>query len=648
MDARGSRLRDVVVLLALGVVVGAVFFTRFPLPLKLMATHLASAGTAMIVLAASATCGSLAFVVARRAFAAACGASPSAEKPDGLEVLCVGIPVFGTLVAAIAWTGIRIELLVAVTAFSLAIPAAARLMRAGLPAAGGLPARGMIALAVPVAFALVEALSPVASPDEMIYKLAVPHAYQQWGAMVELPLNSNSYFPNAIYMADFAAMVIGGGAAARMLHFAVFLLTLRIAWRLGNELREGAGVWVAATFAWTPALLLIGGWAWAEWPMLGLLLLSWHRWWRFLHSGDDPADAAIAALALAGAIATKYTAGVWTAVFLPLALLMLLRRRGGNVLRIVMAAAGVLLLFGGFFYIRNVVWTGSPLAPFGLPGSPTVSNFRSEHGGLYELLMGWDIFHAQIIDDALGILLPVAVLASPLALLRFRPRHLELFAFGVIQSIVLVLIAPTSRLILLGLAPLAVLGAVAAFDIYTTADRARRGLLATGIALGIAGQFVLGAFVLSSYEPLDVLTGRESERAYLERMRDYAQVYRWIESRTPEDSVILLLGESRAYHLNRRAHWAGNHDGPRVAAWLGQSRDADQLRGAMRALGVTHILLHRKHYIVEDISKKPPAMLEKEYLLIVPASVDEVLRACLRAHAKVDYSDPKYLLFKLE
>lgn len=648
MDTRGSRSRDVAVLLALGVVVGAVFFTRFPLPLELMMKYFASAGAAMIVLAASATCGLLAFAVSRRAYAWACGTTPSDERPDGLEALFVGIPVFGTLMAAIAWLGVRIELLVPVAACALAIPAAAQLLRAGLPSAAGLPRRGMIALAIPVAFALVEALSPVASPDEMIYKLAVPHAYLQWGAMVELPLNSNSYFPNAIYMADFAAMAIGGGAAARMLHLGIFLLTLRVAWRLGNELREGAGAWVAATFAWTPALMLIAGWAWAEWAMLGLLLLSWHRWWRFVHSGDSPADAAIATLALAGAIATKYTAGVWTAVFLPLALLMLLRRRGGNVIRIVVAAAGVLLLFGGFFYIRNVVWTGSPLAPFGLPGSPAVTNFRSEHGGLYELLMGWDIFHAKIIDDALGILLPVAVLASPLALLRLRPRQWELFAFGVVHSTVLVLIAPTSRLILLGLAPLAVLGAVAAFDVYALAARTRRFLLVAGIALGMVGQLVLGAFVLSSYEPLSVLAGRESERAYLERMRNYAPVYRWIESRTPQESVVLLLGESRTYHLARRAHWAGNLDGPRVAAWLGQSRDADQLRGAMRTLGVTHILVHRENYVIEDEARKAGSMLEKEYMLVVPASVDEMLKACLRTHAKLDYSDPKYLLFKLD
>ena len=130
-DTRGSRSRDVAILLALGVVVGAVFFTRFPRPLELMVKYFASAGAAMIVLAASATCGLLAFAVSRRAYTWACGVTPSDERPDGLEALFVGIPVFGTLMAAIAWLGVRIELLVPVAACALAIPAAARLLLAG-------------------------------------------------------------------------------------------------------------------------------------------------------------------------------------------------------------------------------------------------------------------------------------------------------------------------------------------------------------------------------------------------------------------------------------------------------------------------------------------------------------------------------------
>ena len=41
-----------------------------------------------------------------------------------------------------------------------------------------------------------------------------------------------------------------------MLHFAILFLTLRVVWRFGEELREGAGPWAAATFAWAPVLMI--------------------------------------------------------------------------------------------------------------------------------------------------------------------------------------------------------------------------------------------------------------------------------------------------------------------------------------------------------------------------------------------------------
>src|SRR5438067_2254284 len=68
-------------------------------------------------------------------------------------------------------------------------------------------------LAIPIAIAFIEAIAPVNSPDELVYKLAVPHAWQLFGRMLELPLNSNSYLAMALHSADLAALVLGGGIA---------------------------------------------------------------------------------------------------------------------------------------------------------------------------------------------------------------------------------------------------------------------------------------------------------------------------------------------------------------------------------------------------------------------------------------------------
>src|SRR5205814_1831081 len=63
------------------------------------------------------------------------------------------------------------------------------------------------------------------------------------------------------------------------------------------------GDWAAIVFAFTPALMIIAGWAWSEWAVLGLLLLAYERF-----SIDDTNGGACA---LGCAIAVKYTALPW-------------------------------------------------------------------------------------------------------------------------------------------------------------------------------------------------------------------------------------------------------------------------------------------------------------------------------------------------
>jgi hypothetical protein len=68
----------------------------------------------------------------------------------------------------------------------------------------------------------------------------------------------------------------------------------------------------------------------------------------------------------------------------------------------------------------------------------------------------------------------------------------------------------------------------------------------------------------------------------------------------------------------------------------------------MRELGATHVLIHKRNYVVEEMTAVRPSFLEHEFVLEVPARVDEVLRACLREHARLEYSDKTYLLFALD
>jgi hypothetical protein len=496
-----------------------------------------------------------------------------------------------------------------------------------------------------VALAVLGATTPVASPDELIYKLAIPRAYVLHGGMVELPLNSQSYFPAAVGLASLPALVMSGGIAAKLFHLALYLMALGILRRVGDRLDPPAGLWGTTVVAWTPAWMLIAGWGWPDWGVVALLLLSYEPWLSFRETARAN-DAALSVLALAGALATRYTALLWLVAF-ALAILFEWRRRRVPLGRLLLAVAAVLVVFGGFFYFRNLVWTGSPFAPFLLPDSPDVGRFRGETAsGWGTILRGVDVFHPDIVDDSLGILLPLGVLVSPLAL-RGR-RFLELFAIGIAQLLVFITVAPLSRLWMTALVPLALLGASAGVRLWRESPRPLRLLLSVGAAVALCGQLVLVGYVfVASYDPGPYVVARETEEQYRFRTREFARPYAWIARFTPPSSRIFLIGENRTFDLARPAIAAGNLDGPRLSRYLSRFPTAAAFAEELRRLGVTHVVVHQPWYRVRAPDAPPLTMLDKEYVVEVGRETDSMLKELFASRARLRYRDDRYSVYEL-
>jgi hypothetical protein len=650
VTARSRGLGIAAALLA-AALLAIVFFGRFAPAREVVVRTARPAAAAVLVLLASLAVGAAAMSLARRAFARWAGLREDGAAPaDVWDAALVGVPLYGTVLAILA------SVLPALPAASLAtlVLAAAGLLvlrRSWRRPVVNATALETAVLGVPIALAVLEALMPVSSPDELVYKLAVPRTYLLEGRMLELPLNSESYFPGGLSLPTMGALALSGGTAARLVFLAVFLLALRVVRRLGERIEPGAGVFAAAVVAWTPALMLIAGWCWADWGMIGLLLLSYEAWDRFRERPSVDL-AATCALALAAGLASKYSAAPWLLVFAAV-VLPSLARLGVPRVRTAACAAAVVILAGGFFYVRNAVWTGSPVAPFLTRAGLKMSHFREEAGlsGFQELIRGYDVLHPGIVDDALGVALPLCVLASPFALIdRARRRYLDLFLIGAIQLAAFVAFSPTSRLMLTALVPLGLLGAAALVSAWRGAGVAVRSLGAAAAAIILAGQLLLVGWILVvSYDAFPYLVGRETEAQYVLRTRDYARPYAALAEKAPaaESGRVLLLGENRSYDLDRPALSAGNLDGPRMAAWLARFPSADALAGELQRVGVTHVLMHRAWYRVEEAAPPPPGdMLEKEYVLEVPRQTDAVVEQLLARSARI-YGDGKYEIYRI-
>jgi hypothetical protein len=635
--------------LALGAVLAAVFFGRFQPAATALLRLARPLAAAVLVLLASLCCGVLAASAAR---AVVMRLARLREPQPGIaalpELLLVGIPVYGTLLGAISLTGVPLDSTTILVTLLLAV-GGGLVIRLRRPAFSvSVSVSDVALLGPPIAIAFLGATTPVASPDELVYKLAVPQAYRLHGGMVEFPLNSHSYFPAGFGLASLGGLVLSGGVAAKLVHLAVYLLTLRVLRRLGDRLDPPAGLWGCAVVAWTPALMLVAGWGWPDWGVIGLLLLSYERWRSFRESGEA-VDAITSVLALAGALAARYTALLWLIAFAA-AVALDRKRRSQSMARLAVALAAVLIVFGGFFYVRNLLWTGSPFAPFLLPDSPGVDRFRGgSSSGWLALLQGQDILHRDIVDDSLGILLPLSVLLSPLSLRGRGRTFADLFGMGLAQLVVFVTLAPLSRLWMTALVPLALLGASLAVRLQREAGRSLATLLSIGAAVALAGQLLLVGYIFAaSYDLGPYVVGRENEAGYRFRTREFARPYDWIARSTSPSSRIFLIGENRTFDLARPAFSAGNLDGPRLSRYLERFPAADAFAREMRRLGVTHLLLHRDWYRVRGAEPAPPlGMLEKEYVVEVGPETNAMLSRFLASRTRLRYRDRAYDVYEV-
>ncbi len=388
-----------------------------------------------------------------------------------------------------------------------------------------------------LACGFVVAQAPPASLDELAYHLAVPHAWVLEGRALELPLLSHSYFPLGIESADLLPLTLlgrtAGGIASHFLHFfAAIATTLLVVRRTGS--------WLAtAAIVTTPALAITAGWSLVEWPLAGLFVALYVA----LKSDDrDTASAATAA-----GLLTKYT-------FLPFALVAwALKRRIPN----------WTALLGLVFFIRNLLLTANPFAPFLGSDAPHVSGYRAVALADY-------VFEAKFIDEALG--------ASILALPVFATGGIAIAS--ALLALALFFLAPSSRI----LVPFLVVPSLSA------APALRRRVMAALMAVAIVLQTFLVVWFTARGSAFSLLAGTASDEEYLRKQRPSFPAIEWMDTILPPNSRTLLVGLGETYWFAHKVRGGGNFDGPRISRYLTVPA-ADALHERLRADGITHVAI---------------------------------------------------------
>lgn len=400
---------------------------------------------------------------------------------------------------------------------------------------------------------VVMAQAPPSSLDEVAYHLAVPWAWVKEGRAIALPLLSHSYFPLGIESADLPLLslfgALTGGIASHFLHLGAAICAALVAW----DVTKRNGLVTAAIVA-TPALAITAGWSLVDWPQVGLTLLA-------LESMDS--DDARFPAALGAGLLTKYT-------FVPIAFVLLVVSKRWR-------AAIPAAIVGCLFFVRNLILTGNPFAPFFGAVAPHVAHYR---GAAY---LSDYVFDGKFLDESLGAsilaLLPLAAGAAPVIL--------------AVLAAALFLLAPSARILLPFLAAPA-----AAASRNLGQSRTLRVLVAVAVAV----QVFLVVYYVDRTNAFATLAAKQSDEEYLVKARRAHVTIESIDALLPPNAVALVVGLNETYWFEHRVRGGGNFDGPRLSAYLEQPTP-DALYAKLKRDGITHVAV---------VSLPPPTLVDKK------------------------------------
>jgi hypothetical protein len=390
----------------------------------------------------------------------------------------------------------------------------------------------VLAITLVLSLAFIAAQAPPSSLDELAYHLAIPHTWALEGRAVALPLISHSYFPLGIESADLPPLTIlgsiGGGIASHFLHWiAAIATTLLIHRRTRDAL-------LTAAIVTTPALALTAGWSLVDWPLLGICvaMLDADEW-----------DAALPA-----GLLTKYT-------FLPIALACVATRMRTARDRVWRFS----FLFGCVFFLRNLILTGNPLAPFFGTLAPHVADYR-------ELTLGSYIFDGIFIDESLGASLLAALTAIA------GPAAIALLLAGILLWIS----APSARLL------------VPFFGTAAAEAKLTSRVVRVIIAIAIAAQVFLVAYYVDRTNVFSPLAAKQTDEQFLTTARASYPSIAWVNASLPVSSRTLVIGLNETYWFEHPVRGGGNFDGPRVNEYL-DLPTPEALRARLAADHITHV-----------------------------------------------------------
>lgn len=465
----------------------------------------------------------------------------------------------------------------------------------------------LIIFVVLLILTLFQALTPPWDYDSLLYHLQGPRLFLQAGRIQNLPENWLTSYPFTVQMLFLLGLRFGSDSFAKVINLIYGVLLCLMTYALARRYLDQTHAFVAvAVLIGIPIGPIWGSlayvdMAWATYVLVGIYaIMLWRddrqRRWLIL-----------VGLGLGWAAGTKYFA-LGTAGIIGLWVMWNDVRRGWKVLLPDALTYGLTVgLIAAPWYVKNWIWTGSPLYPIVFAGTDRIA----QQARLWTSYMG-DYGAGRALVDYL--LLPLNLYArfyrfgtflgnieipSPLYLLLvlypFTPRPKVLNGLVGVAGLSFVLWAFSTQQtrFLLPLFPLlSILVSVVLVD-GIGRFRRRWRTISVGLVVGMLTVSVFySATFFASIEPYRVITGSQSKAEFLERvLKNYAAL-EYVQTALPRQARVFMLWDGRGYYCDERCMPDVDH-----ARWtylVATHPTIDEVVAELRQLDVTHLLINEE------------------------------------------------------
>ena len=492
-------------------------------------------------------------------------------------------------------------------------------------------------------FGLLLVLTPAIGNDVLTYHLGAPKLYLEHHGLYFIPGNLCSNYPLNNEMLYIIGLLLGGDIAAKGIHFAMAVFILIGMYQFTRHLVPGA-LFIflpLVVFFSIPSVFVNAHMAYSDLTITFYIFLSVYGFLNWF-SRKKVQWLVICGVFTGLSMGTKYSA-----LLLPfmgcLGILYVSRRQkidNRGALRFLGLYVLSALVVGSPFYIKNWVLTGNPLYPFlysifGGTGWDMelakqydlfLRNLGMGRGFFDYLLLPWNVsFHAKMNSPVFdGILGPAFILTLPFAFwTRNTPAALK---FAMVYCGITFLFWAASVHQIRYLIPIFPFLAIWVGYVlgYFRSHRLVFSLLSMLImaGLGFNGYHIFKDLQVIS--PIQVVTGRESRNAFLDRMVPAYSMFEYINTRLPENSKIFFIYMKNPGYLCDRSYYSDSvMESHTMEKILSGATSPEQVYQQLKNRGFTHILYDIR-YIFGD--RSPFSFRNRELFLALQSKHLELIK----------------------